>query len=431
MRLNRGGRMVDADSTPVTERDARLTSSPASPHLAPFAGPSGLTDGERRWLWLTELPYLACALAAVVWVPPQRPLNVLVCLALVGAYALASDLRVPLRGGGHAPVTQIALVPMLFFAPLNLVPLMVLAGLLLGEVAVMRRTGRSPVRSVLCLGNSWYVLGPVTVLAVAGHHEFAWSLWPVYVLALVAQVAVDVVASARARLDDAMRASLRDIVLVPVAVDVVLCVPALAVVAVAADAPVAAALALASLLALAGGFTTERSGRIAERHQATRDPLTGLPNRRLFDELADAACERARRGGEPSAVMLLDLNDFKGVNDDLGHDAGDRVLVQAGERLRAGVRAADTVARLGGDEFALLLEGRQSADACDLVAGKLRQTFCAPFDLPGGPRLVGVAVGAALIDGATPIEQALHDADLAMYADKQAQGFARGGPAVS
>ncbi|MDX6707964.1 MAG: hypothetical protein QOK16_1096 [Solirubrobacteraceae bacterium] len=94
--------------------------------------------------------------------------------------------------------------------------------------------------------------------------------------------------------------------------------------------------------------------------------------------------------------------------------------MQAAERLRD-VRPADSVARLGGDEFAGLLCGHQTVDACKQVAHNLRRAFDVPFDLPAGPRNVGATVGVALIDGAREVNEALHDADIAMYADKQAQ----------
>lgn len=402
-----------------------MTRRLASQDLAAAVKPLVLTESERRWLWLTDLPFLPCALAAAVWLPAQRPLDALVCLALVAALAAAANLCVPMRGG-HAPATQLVFVPMLFLAPLHLVPLLVLAGLLLGSVPQIGAGARAPSRSLLCFGDSWYVLGPVLVLAVAGNEAFAWSSWPTYAAAFAAQVGVGLVAGMRVMLDDeAPRDSLREIAVVPGLVDVVLSIPALSAVAISSDAPVAAALTLGALLVLAGGFTTERSARLTEHDHATRDALTGLPNRRLFDELAAAAAERARRDGEPCAVMLVDLNDFKGVNDELGHETGDRVLVQAAERLRSGVRSADTVARLGGDEFALLLAGHQTPDACDEVARKLRMAFGAPFDLPGGPRQIGVAVGAALVDGDAAVELALRAADVAMYVDKQAQGTFR------
>jgi diguanylate cyclase (GGDEF)-like protein len=231
----------------------------------------------------------------------------------------------------------------------------------------------------------------------------------------------------RVRLFDGARQPLRDVIGVPSVVDIVLTVPALSIAAVALQAPVGAALTCAALLVIAGGFSSQRSGRLMQRDHATHDALTGLPNRLLFGELAAVAAERARRDEQPCAVMLVDLNAFKTVNDELGHQAGDQILVQAAGRLRHSVRAADSVARLGGDEFAVLLCGHQTIDACKQVADNLRRAFDVPFDLPAGPRNVGASVGVALIDGTRKVNEALHDADIAMYADKQSQStrFAR------
>jgi diguanylate cyclase (GGDEF)-like protein len=117
--------------------------------------------------------------------------------------------------------------------------------------------------------------------------------------------------------------------------------------------------------------------------------------------------------------MVVDLDAFKAVNDELGHEAGDRILVQAAARLRDVVRASDSVARRGGDEFAVLLSGRQTVETCELVGCKVREAFEAPFDLPTRPRRVGASIGAALVAGDGTFAQALHNADLAMYADKQ------------
>jgi diguanylate cyclase (GGDEF)-like protein len=393
--------------------EASTAAAPAQPH--------GLSRWERRWLWLTDVPFLACAIAALAWLPAQRALSPLVCLALVAAFAVACEVRIPLSVG-CAPAVQLVFVPMLFLAPLNLVPLMVLAGFLAAQVAMCLGRRKTLGRCALSLGDSWFSLGPVLVLAAAGPETFAWAYWPVYGVALAAQLAVTALCTCtRDPLLAGESQQLRDIVVYVSAVDIMLTLPALSVTAVASQAPVGAALTLATLLAIAGGFTSQRSGRLVERAHATHDPLTGLPNRLLFGELAAAASERAHRDAKPCAVMLVDLDSFKAVNDELGHETGDRVLVQAAERLRDAVHAADTVARLGGDEFAVLLGGHQTIDACERVAHKLKRAFDAPFDLPGGPRCVGLSIGAALIDGAGAFEEALHEADIAMYMNKRAQ----------
>jgi diguanylate cyclase (GGDEF)-like protein len=405
------------------------TPRPRTPDIASFAAkralaaataPLSLNERERRWLWLTDLPYLACALAALVWLPAQREFDPVTCLVLVIGLAVSANVLIPLQPPGHALAVQMVFVPMLFLAPLNLVPLLVLAGYLLSDVGSYLTGNKSLHRSVLCLGDSWWAFGPVLVLAAAGHEQFSWTHWPVYALALAAQLAVNALSGCiRFRLQVGERPQLRDVVGVTSGIDVVLTFPALSITAQAHDAPLAAALTAAATLAIARGFTAERSRRIVQREHATHDPLTGLPNRLLFGELAAAACERVRRDREPSGVLLVDLDAFKSVNDELGHDAGDQVLVLAAQRLRDGVRAADSVARLGGDEFAVLLHGRQTQGHCEQVARKLRRAFDAPFELPTGQRSVGVSVGAALIEAGCGIDEALHRADLAMYSDKR------------
>ncbi|MEA2232989.1 MAG: hypothetical protein QOD83_2805 [Solirubrobacteraceae bacterium] len=366
--LDRMGRalLASASAREHQRHHARTTTPAETQHPETMAAPAvpapPLSEGERRWLLVTEVPVLACALAALAWVPAQRPLNALVCVVLVAAYAGACNVRIPLSNG-WAPSSQLVFVPMLFVAPLNLVPLMVLASGVAECVARYHGRRRGLARSVICLGDSWYALGPVLVLAAAGHDTFAWAHWPVYATALAAQLAVNALCGCvRARLHAGDRTPLRDVVAVTSAIDIILAMPALSVAAVALQAPVAAALTCAAMLVISGGFTSQRSGRLMQRDHATHDALTGLPNRVLFGELAATASQRARRDTEACAVMLIDLNAFKAINDELGHQAGDRILMQAAGRLRDGVRAADTVARLGGDEFAVLLSGHQTLE---------------------------------------------------------------------
>ena len=152
---------------------------------------------------------------------------------------------------------------------------------------------------------------------------------------------------------------------------------------------------------------------------AFHDTLTGLPNRALFADRLQQAIARAERHGEPLAVMFLDLDNFKVVNDSIGHVAGDRLLITVAERLRACMRAEDTVARFGGDELAILVEG--VADRAEIVtlAERIAETLCAPISLAGHELYVTASIGIAL---ATPAqddaEGLLRKADLAMYRSK-------------
>ena len=130
--------------------------------------------------------------------------------------------------------------------------------------------------------------------------------------------------------------------------------------------------------------------------QAFTDPLTGVPNRALFERRARAALERGRG---TVGVLMIDLDDFKLVNDGLGHLSGDLLIRLAAERISAAARPSDTVARLGGDEFAVLLEDLRGLDDALAAAERLRRRFDAPFDLDGSQVVVSASIGVALAHG--------------------------------
>jgi diguanylate cyclase (GGDEF)-like protein len=153
---------------------------------------------------------------------------------------------------------------------------------------------------------------------------------------------------------------------------------------------------------------------------AVTDPLTGLPNRRLFAERVDQALLRRSRGGGGVAVLFLDLDRFKLVNDSLGHAAGDDVLQAVAERLRESTRAVDTVARLGGDEFGVLVEDVTGPAAAKVAAERLVATLANPLSVGGRQVYVRASVGIALDSGRTGVTAAemLGNADTAMYQAK-------------
>src|SRR5919106_3469257 len=154
--------------------------------------------------------------------------------------------------------------------------------------------------------------------------------------------------------------------------------------------------------------------------QAFHDALTGLPNRALFLDRLEPALARARRGQTTLAVLFVDLDRFKLINDTLGHAAGDELLVQAAQRLRATVREADTPARFGGDEFALLLEDNQDTPDATQVAQRVIDTLQAPFDVSGREVFVSASVGIATSHaGKEDAAELLRNADVAMYRAKQ------------
>jgi diguanylate cyclase (GGDEF)-like protein/PAS domain S-box-containing protein len=156
-------------------------------------------------------------------------------------------------------------------------------------------------------------------------------------------------------------------------------------------------------------------------HQAFHDSLTSLANRALFKDRVDHALQRTRRHMPSVAVLFLDLDGFKEVNDSLGHAAGDRLLIQVAERLRSCVRPSDTAARLGGDEFAVLIEDASDEDELAAVAERILEELRQPFFIGGRELHVRGSMGIARMDGDVDgVDQLLRNADLAMYRAKAA-----------
>ena len=156
------------------------------------------------------------------------------------------------------------------------------------------------------------------------------------------------------------------------------------------------------------------------KHQAFHDALTGLPNRLLFQDRAAHELARIRRSGLTAGVLFVDLDDFKVVNDTMGHGVGDELLVAAGMRLSALVRASDTAARLGGDEFALLVEHVEDAADVEAFAERIVRAFSEPFLLGAGAVITTATVGVATTQDSADVDELLRHADLALYAAKAA-----------
>ncbi|MGE5233169.1 MAG: putative bifunctional diguanylate cyclase/phosphodiesterase [Acidobacteriota bacterium] len=176
---------------------------------------------------------------------------------------------------------------------------------------------------------------------------------------------------------------------------------------------------------MAGSHSDITERKLAEQrllHDAFHDGLTGLANRTLFlDRLAVALAARRRGQGSPFALLFLDLDRFKTVNDSLGHSAGDQLLMAIARRFERVVRPGDTVARLGGDEFAILVGRVRDAAAAAHVAERLQAALGDPFEVAGTEVFVTASIGIALGDGeAIDAEGMLRDADLAMYRAKAA-----------
>jgi diguanylate cyclase (GGDEF)-like protein len=156
------------------------------------------------------------------------------------------------------------------------------------------------------------------------------------------------------------------------------------------------------------------------RHQAYHDALTGLPNRASFTEHLEEAMRRAKRAGWPLALLFLDLDLFKRVNDSLGHDAGDRLLRVAAERIRRSVREADMLFRMGGDEFTVLLEDVRGPEEAAMVAGRVLEGIAEPLSLQHHEIAVTASIGIALYPRDDVVgEGLLKSADTAMYRAKE------------
>jgi diguanylate cyclase (GGDEF)-like protein len=168
-------------------------------------------------------------------------------------------------------------------------------------------------------------------------------------------------------------------------------------------------------------FTDVTEQRLAEAqiaHMALHDPLTDLPNRVLFRQRLENALHRIPRG-EPCAVFCLDLDQFKGVNDTLGHPAGDALLKAVTERLVNTVRQTDTVARLGGDEFAIVQSSSDHPRAATNLAARILHELSSPFEVAGHQVVIGTSIGIAVAPGdGTDPDQLLKNADIALYQAK-------------
>lgn len=188
-----------------------------------------------------------------------------------------------------------------------------------------------------------------------------------------------------------------------------------------------------TFLSAAVGIATILAGRVERQapgaHERLHDPLTGLANRILFVDEAVRALNRGKRNGWTAAVLSLDLDRFRRVNDELGHDVGDEVLVAVGRRLEVALRQYDTVARaarvaarLGGDEFLLLCEGVPDAHVAAAIASRVLVSVAAPMEVAGHGPAVTASVGIALSDQEFDVERLIVEAETAMRRAKQLGG---------
>ncbi|MGD0881649.1 MAG: EAL domain-containing protein [Acidimicrobiales bacterium] len=183
---------------------------------------------------------------------------------------------------------------------------------------------------------------------------------------------------------------------------------------------------LAALIYLLGTGRSRAMTLVRERtqelhHQALHDALTGLPNRALILDRIDQMLARSRRDRSPVAVLFLDLDNFKDVNDTLGHAAGDELLVGVGARLSSAIREQDTVGRLGGDEFVVVAQGDSLDAGAEVVAARILDALATPFEIAGSssPLSVSASIGIAE-NGLATSGELLRDADIALYQAKAA-----------
>lgn len=174
------------------------------------------------------------------------------------------------------------------------------------------------------------------------------------------------------------------------------------------------------LFAFTFDITRLKNAEVELERQARLDGLTGLANRRGFDERTNAAIARGRRVGASMALLYLDIDRFKSINDGHGHVGGDVVLREFARRLRTNVREGDLVARIGGDEFVVLVEAPESVAAVEAIAAKLVRAMLAPVELADGPLVVGTSIGIAFSRESYAADRLVATADQALYAAKDA-----------
>jgi diguanylate cyclase (GGDEF)-like protein len=168
-------------------------------------------------------------------------------------------------------------------------------------------------------------------------------------------------------------------------------------------------------------ITRQKAAEQLLRQRAEFDALTGLPNRGLFNDRLGSAIERARRSGKTMALLFLDIDHFKGVNDSRGHSAGDTLLRIVSERLLSTVRGVDTVARLAGDEFTVILEGLAEPADAEVVAMKMVEALRPPMRIGDAVVSVSTSVGLAVLEPSdVDAASLLRRADEALYEAKRA-----------
>jgi diguanylate cyclase (GGDEF)-like protein len=353
-----------------------------------------------------------------VWlaVTPPSGVRIGVLVACVAALAIASSIEFEIGPGSVLPTTPV-LVACLFLVPAQLVPVVAIAGwsssAAIGRLRDRSRRERLPV----LIGSAVHALGPALVFFVAGARTPRLSDWPVYILAGVAQLTFDAAATwllncyrlgvpTKDVVSALEFAYLVDLLLFPVGY----------VIAFVAPGSAAGLVLFVPVLVLLSVLQRDRAHQLDRAIAlATHDPLTGLPNRTLFHERLNEQLA----GPRSIAVLLIDLDRFKEVNDTLGHALGDELLVEVGRRLRPLLPGPDLIARLGGDEFAVLMEATDETDTLgrvDELLAQIRQ----PFDIAGLDFDIDASIGVAMADDPSlTAADLIRRADVAMYTAKE------------
>ena len=176
---------------------------------------------------------------------------------------------------------------------------------------------------------------------------------------------------------------------------------------------------ITNYVAIISDITSKKLSEEELHRRAHHDPLTGLSNRLSFNERLDQDLARARRNKNMLALLYIDLDKFKPINDTYSHQVGDLVLREVANRLQSVVREIDTVARIGGDEFVVILSEIDTADHIDIVVAKIRKRLSDPFEYQGNMLQVGASIGISVFpDDAVDSQQLLATADAAMYREK-------------
>ncbi|HTW12480.1 MAG TPA: GGDEF domain-containing protein [Solirubrobacteraceae bacterium] len=366
-------------------------------------------------LILFGFSYVIVAIACLIFLPEGHSFMV-VGAAAIALFIASSNFELELRVG-WVGCQQAAFVLVLFTVPLNWVPLVAVACMVIARVT----SGASREHVLRSLCNSWYSIPAVLVLEALAPGRAQWSHGWVYGIAFVCSF---VVAEAVAGIRFSLRGQhlkLREEV-VPVSVDVMLTPIGLMGAVNAGSQPIATCAMFVGVTGLLAILGREHAERRTQTERALRDPLTGLPNRALFDEALEGCERRCARAGVQGGLLLLDLNDFKVVNDTYGHGGGDQVLAAFANRIRWSTRAVDTPARLGGDEFAIVLAEPISIEDAEAVAAKVHRAMLEPIELSGGERLTATAaIGAAVFGPGITTTTAMEHADKRLYEQKRAR----------